>query len=112
MTEQQIKDLAKRVSVELMANGFLISITDMIVERIILEQKKLDKEFQDNMADMQTEGFGISKISTEEEMLLGELARLQTILMIYENNEEYEKAAVILSKLQSIKSRLRKENYD
>ena len=45
-------------------------------------------------------------------MLLGELARLQTILMIYENNEEYEKAAVILSKLQSIKSRLRKENYD
>ena len=62
MTDSQIKKLAKQVSIELMANGFLISITDMIVERIILEQKKLDKEFQDNMADMQTEGFGISKI--------------------------------------------------
>ena len=49
---------------------------------------------------------------SEEEMLIGELARLQTILMIYENKEEYEKAAVVLSKLQSIKSKLRKGHYD
>ena len=106
MTDSQIKKLAKQVSIELMANGFLISITDMIVERIILEQKKLDKEFQDNMADMQTEGFGISKISTEEEMLLGELAKLQTMLSLYEEKEEYEKAEKINNKIKLITLKL------
>ena len=106
MTEKQIKDLAKRVSVELMANGFMISICDMIVDRIISEQKKLDKEFQDNMTDMQTQGFGVSKISTEEEMLLGELAKLQTMLALYEEKEEYEKAEKINNKIKLITLKL------
>ena len=106
MTNAQIKTLAKQVAIELMANGFLISITDMIVERIILEQKKLDKEFQDNMADMQTEGFGISKITTEEEILLGELAKLQTMLNLYEEKEEYEKAQKISNKIKLINLKL------
>ena len=106
MTEKQIKDLAKRVSVELMANGFMISICDMIVDRIISEQKKLDKEFQDNMTDMQTQGFGVSKISTEEEMLLGELAKLQTMLSLYEEKEEYEKAEKINNKIKLITLKL------
>jgi hypothetical protein len=106
MTEKQIKDLAKRVSVELMANGFMISICDMIVDRIISEQKKLDKEFQDNMTDMQTQGFGVSKISTEEEMLLGELAKLQTMLSLYEEKEEYEKAQKINNKIKLITLKL------
>ena len=106
MTEKQIKDLAKRVSVELMANGFMISICDMIVDRIVSEQKKLDKEFQDNMTDMQTQGFGVSKISTEEEMLLGELAKLQTMLALYEEKEEYEKAEKINNKIKLITLKL------
>ena len=106
MTEKQIKDLAKRVSVELMANGFMISICDMIVDRIISEQKKLDKEFQDNMTDMQTQGFGVSKISTEEEMLLGELAKLQTMLALYEEKEEYEKEEKINNKIKLITLKL------
>ena len=106
MTEKQIKDLAKRVSIELMANGFMISICDMIVDRIVAEQKKLYKEFQDNMADMQTQGFGVSKISTEEEMLLGELAKLQTMLSLYEEKEEYEKAEKINNKIKLITLKL------
>ena len=32
--------------------------------------------------------------------------------MIFENKEEYEKAAILLSKLNAIKSRLRKGDYD
>ena len=103
---KQIKDLAKKVSIELMANGFMISICDMIVDRIVSEQKKLDKEFQDNMADMQTQGFGVSKISTEEEMLLGELAKLQTMLSLYEEKEEYEKAEKINNKIKLITLKL------
>ena len=106
MTDTQIKKLAKQVAVELMANGFLISITDMIVERIILEQKKLDKEFQNKMTDMQVEGFGPSKITTEEEILLGELAKLQTLLSLYEEKEQYEKAAIINNKIRLITLKL------
>ena len=102
MTEQQIKDLAKKVSIELMANGFMLSICDMIVDRIVSEQKKLDEEFKDNMADMQAQGYGVSKISTEEEMLLGELAKLQTMLSLYEDKEEYEKADKINKKIKLI----------
>ena len=51
-------------------------------------------------------------VMTEEEALIGELARLQTLLMIFENKEEYEKAAILLSKLNAIKSKLRKGDYD
>ena len=43
---------------------------------------------------------------SNEELLIGELARLQTILMIYEDREEYEKAARILKKLRLIQKEL------
>ena len=46
---------------------------------------------------------------TEEEMLMGELARLQTILMIYEEKdtvEGYEKAAIIATKIKRIQYKL------
>ena len=32
--------------------------------------------------------------------------------MIFENKEEYEKAAILLSKLNAIKTKLRKGDYD
>ncbi len=49
---------------------------------------------------------------TEEEMLMGELARLQTILMIYEEKdtvEGYEKAAIIATKIKRIQYKLNQE---
>ena len=55
---------------------------------------------------MQTQGFGVSKISTEEEMLLGELAKLQTMLALYEEKEEYEKAEKINNKIKLITLKL------
>ena len=45
---------------------------------------------------------------SDEEMLMGELARLQTILMIYEDKEEYEKAAVIMDKIKRVQYKLSK----
>ena len=36
---------------------------------------------------------------TEEEFLVGELARLTTLMHMYEGNEEYMKAAIITRKL-------------
>ena len=51
---------------------------------------------------------GTSHMISDEEMLMGELARLQTILMIYEDKEQYEKAAVIMDKIKRIQYKLNK----
>tara|TARA_R110000824_G_scaffold72494_8_gene184951 strand:- start:468 stop:743 length:276 start_codon:yes stop_codon:yes gene_type:complete len=51
---------------------------------------------------------GTSHMISDEEMLMGELARLQTILMIYEDKEQYEKAAVIMDKINRIQYKLKK----
>ena len=51
---------------------------------------------------------GTHHMISDEEMLMGELARLQTILMIYEDKEQYEKAAVIMDKIKRIQYKLNK----
>ena len=80
-------------------------LADMVVTKLLMTltqvSNPIDMEEQIILREMIMEG--TDHEITEEEMLMGELARLQTILMIYENNEEYEKAAIILSKLNSIK---------
>jgi len=88
-------------------------LADIIIAKLEVKQAEWDEEFHSNIADLYgKEPHREAFVLSEEEMLIGELARLQTILMIYENNEEFEKAAIILSKLQSIKSRLRKEDFN
>ena len=96
-----------------MTNKEMNKLADMIIAKLELKQAQWDEEFHSSIADLYgKEPHKEAFILSEEEMLIGELARLQTILMIYENNEEFEKAAIILSKLQSIKSKLRKGKYD
>ena len=96
MTEKQMNQLA-----------------DLIISKLEVKQQQWDDEFHNSIADMYgKEGHKEAFVMTEEEMLIGELARMQTILMIYENNEEYEKAAIILSKLNAIKTKLRKGDYN
>ena len=96
-----------------MTNKEMNKLADMIIAKLELKQAQWDEEFHSNIADLYgKEPHKEAFIMSEEEMLIGELARLQTILMIYENKEEYEKAAIVLSKLQSIKSKLRKGHYD
>lgn len=43
---------------------------------------------------------------TDEEMYLGELARLETLRMLYQENEEFEKCNIIKNKIDVIKDRL------
>ena len=43
---------------------------------------------------------------TEEELLVGELARLMTLLNVYEEKEEYEKASIIKNKIDKINNKL------
>ena len=43
---------------------------------------------------------------TEEELLVGELARLMTLLNTYEDKEEYEKVSIIKNKIDKINNKL------
>ena len=74
----------------------------------------MDKKQMNELADIIITKLEVKEafVMTEEEALIGELARLQTLLMIFENKEEYEKAAILLSKLNAIKTKLRKGDYD
>lgn len=88
-------------------------LADLIIGKLEVKQQQWDDEFHNSIADMYgKEGYKEAFVMSEEEMLIGELARLQTILMIYENNEEYEKAAIVLSKLNAVKTKLRKGDYN
>ncbi len=88
-------------------------LADVIIAKLEIKQQQWDEEFHTSIADMYgKEGSKEAFIMTEEEMLIGELARLQTLLMIFENNEEYEKAAIVLSKLNAVKAKLRKGDFN
>ena len=88
-------------------------LADLTISKLEIKQQQWDEEFHNSIADMYgKEGHKEAFVMTEEEMLIGELARLQTILMIFENNEEYEKAAIVLSKLNAVKTKLRKGDYN
>ena len=43
---------------------------------------------------------------SQEEILVGELARLMTLMNLYEEKEEYEKAAIIKNKVDKINDKL------
>ena len=83
------------------------AIAAAILERflVLLANKNEDAE-QDFLSHIIMNG-SEHNIS-DEEMLMGELARLQTILMIYEDKEEYEKAAVIMDKIKRLQYKLSK----
>ena len=85
-------------------------LADIIISKLEIKQQQWDEEFHSSINDVYG-GKDTSKeafIMTEEEMLIGELARLQTLLMIYENNEEYEKAEIMKNKITKIQNKIDK----
>ena len=88
-------------------------LADIIIAKLEVKQAQWDDEFHNSVQDLYgKESSKEAFVMTEEEALIGALARLQTLLMIFENKEEYEKAAILLSKLNAIKTKLRKGEYD
>tara|TARA_Y100001972_G_C7426204_1_gene219847 strand:+ start:313 stop:546 length:234 start_codon:yes stop_codon:yes gene_type:complete len=51
----------------------------------------------------------LNLLANEEEILISELARLNTVLAILESKEQYRKAAIILKKIKRIEKRLEDE---
>tara|TARA_R110001606_G_scaffold177768_1_gene324430 strand:+ start:216 stop:470 length:255 start_codon:yes stop_codon:yes gene_type:complete len=75
------------------------------------KQEQADIEYADQIQSLMNNGYVINDITdklgiNEEEKLVGELAKMQTIMMILEDKEEYEKAAIILKKINTINRKL------
>ena len=89
-------------------------IADLVVE-------KLHNNFAFNLMDKEEEIGMDEKLSIEdllngelkleddmEEKLFGELARLTTLLTLYEDKEEYKKAAIIKNRIKQVKKKIDK----
>ena len=86
-------------------------LADLIFDRICEKQEQMDAEYHDQVRKLQENGYIIEDANdklgiNEEEKLVGELAKMQTIMMILEDKEEYEKAAIILKKINNINKKL------
>ena len=86
-------------------------IADLVVSRLnsqfdfnVAAQQEIDNDIDIYVEDLLS---GRTKISEElEEHLIAELARLTTLLSIYEDKEQYEKANIINNKIRIINKRL------
>ena len=86
-------------------------LADLLYDKIMEKQEIADEEYAQQMARLMSQGYVIDDVTdklgiNEEEKLVGELAKMQTIMMILEDKEEYEKAAVILKKIKNINKKL------
>ena len=86
-------------------------LADLIFDRIVEKQEQMDEDYHNQVRKLYENGFVIDNVTDkfgmdEEERLVGELAKLQTIMMIFEDKEEYEKAAMIQKKIEIINRKL------
>ena len=90
-------------------------LAQLLFDKIMEKQEQADLEYADQITKLVSQGYTISDITSNktdelglnpEERLVGELARLQTIMMIFEDKEEYEKAAMIQKKIEKINFKL------
>jgi|TARA_R100001530_G_scaffold113722_1_gene80680 hypothetical protein len=80
MTDEQIKRLARLVAKEIIKQ---------------LEIKEMDNVLMETMG-------------SPYELLIAELARLMTLMVTYEDTEQYEKAAIIKNKIDRLQKQLEK----
>ena len=87
-------------------------IANLVVEKlnnqfdliITPQDEEIDNEVEIQIDDLLS---GKTKINIEiEEHLIAELARLTTLLTIYEDKEEYKKASIITNKIRIINNKL------
>ena len=87
-------------------------LAQLLFDKIMEKQEQADIEYADQIQQLYNNGYTIEKSKSDniglndEEKLVGELAKMQTIMMILEDKEEYEKAAIILKKINNINKKL------
>ena len=88
-------------------------LAQLLFDKIMEKQEQADIEYADQIQQLYNNGYTIEKSKqnemdglSDEERLVGELARLQTIMMIFEDKEEFEKAAMIQNKIKLVNKKL------
>ena len=94
-----------------MKDDAIEKLAQLLFDKIMEKQEQADIEYADQIQSLMNNGYVINDITeklgiNEEEKLVGELAKMQTIMMILEDKEEYEKAAIILKKINIINRKL------
>ena len=94
-----------------MKDDAIEKLAQLLFDKIMEKQEQADIEYADQIQGLMNNGYVINDITdklgiNEEEKLVGELAKMQTIMMILEDKEEYEKAAIILKKINVINRKL------
>ena len=98
-----------------MKDDAIEKLAQLLFDKIMEKQEDADAEYAEQIQKLVSQGYTISDITSNktdelglnaEERLVGELARLQTIMMIFEDKEEYEKAAMIQKKIEKINFKL------
>ena len=88
-------------------------LAQLLFDKIMEKQEQADIDYADQIQQLYNNGYTIEKSKqndmdglSDEERLVGELARLQTIMMIFEDKEEFEKAAMIQNKIKLVNKKL------
>ena len=97
-----------------MKDDAIEKLAQLLFDKIMEKQEQADIEYADQIQQLYNNGYTIEKSNKKDDMdglnseerLVGELARLQTIMMIFEDKEEYEKAAMIQKKIEIINRKL------
>ena len=95
-----------------MKDDAIEKLAQLLFDKIMEKQEQADIEYADQIQQLYNNGYTIEKSKSDniglndEEKLVGELAKMQTIMMILEDKEEYEKAAIILKKINKINRKL------
>ena len=95
-----------------MKDDAIEKLAQLLFDKIMEKQEQADIEYADQIQQLYSNGYTIEKSKSDniglndEEKLVGELAKMQTIMMILEDKEEYEKAAIILKKIDKINRKL------
>jgi hypothetical protein len=94
-----------------MKDDAIEKLAQLLFDKIMEKQEQADIEYADQIQGLINNGYVVNDITdklgiNEEEKLVGELAKMQTIMMILEDKEEYEKAAIILKKINVINRKL------
>ena len=78
-------------------------IADLVIKKMLEARSNMEKELF-NINDVLFTLLNTQM--SQEEILVGELARLMTLMNLYEDKEEYEKAAIIKNKVDKINDKL------
>ena len=94
-----------------MTDEQLTKLADLIAEKLINHRNEKDVAWHDKspitIEDL-LEDIPLSFKETPEEHIIGEIARLTTLLMMYQEQEEYRKMQMIQNKINRLQNKLDK----